>query len=52
MLTSAYYMLRNGLSYHDLSGDYFDKHNKINTTKQLVKRLANLGYEVELREAA
>lgn len=52
MLTAAYHILRDGVFYCELGGDYFDKHDKTSTAKRLVKRLASLGYEVELKEAA
>jgi len=52
MLTAAYYMLRDHVDYRDLGTDYFDRTNKAKATNRLVRRLKELGYEVELKAAA
>jgi len=51
MLTAAYYMLRDDLDYRDLGADYFDRSDKIKITSRLVRRLHDLGYQVELKAA-
>jgi transposase len=51
MLTAAYYMLRDDLDYRDLGGDYFDRTDKTKVTDRLVRRLHDLGYQVELKAA-
>jgi transposase len=51
MITATYFMLRDNVAYHDLGPLHFDRRNKTQTTRRLVKRLADLGYAVELREA-
>jgi transposase len=39
MLTAAYYMLRDGVEYHDLGGQYFVHRDKEQMAKRLIKRL-------------
>ena len=48
MLVITYYMLRDGTEYRDLGGDYFDKRNKAQLQRRLVKRLEGLGVKVNL----
>jgi transposase len=52
MLTAAYYMLRDGVEYHDLGHDYFDRLDKTKAINRLVRRLGQLGCEVEIKHAA
>ena len=52
MLKAAFHMLRDGCFYQDLGGDHFDKTAKERATKRLVRRLAELGYEVDLKPVA
>jgi transposase len=52
MLTAAFYMLRDGVPYADLGAQHFDRHDKTKTIKRLVRRLNDLGCEVELRDQA
>ena len=52
ILTAAYYMLRDGTSYHDLGHDYFVRHNETAVALLLTQRLKDLGYEVDIRKAA
>ena len=53
ILTAAYHILRDeGVVYHDLGGDYFDRRDKKRAARRLVKRLHDLGYTVTLQEAA
>jgi transposase len=52
MLTAAYYMLRDGVEYKDLGDQYFVRHDKERLTKTLLKRLRDLGVEVEIKNAA
>ena len=52
MITACYYMLRDGVVYHDLGIDYFGLADKQKTTTRLVRRLQGLGYDVELKPAA
>ena len=48
MLTAAYHMLKDGTDYEDLGPNHFDKRSKEVQTRRLVRRLADLGYAVEI----
>jgi transposase len=48
MLTAIYHMLKNGTMYEDLGYNHFDRHAKERQKNRLVKRLADLGYAVQL----
>ena len=51
MLTDIYYMLRDGTEFHDLGDQYFAHHDKARLTNRLLKRLRDLGVEVEVKAA-
>jgi transposase len=51
MLTAAYFILRDGVEYHDLGGRYFVERDKTQLTKRLLRRLRDLGVEVEIKAA-
>jgi transposase len=50
MLTDVYHMLRDGVEFHDLGAQYFVQgdRDKERLTKQLLRRLRELGVEVEV----
>lgn len=52
MLRGMYCMLRDGTPYQDLGVDRFTTLDKVKTTEALLKRLADLGVEVEIKQAA
>lgn len=52
MLTATFHMLRDGVEYRDLGAAHFDRHDKTKTIGRLVRRLQDLGCEVELKHAA
>ena len=52
ILTAAYHILRDGVPYRDLGGDYFTRRDKAKVAQRLARRLKDLGYDVELRVAA
>jgi transposase len=52
MLTATYYMLRDGVEYRDLGVDHFDRRDREKVIARLVRRLSNLGCEVELKQVA
>ena len=52
MLTAIYHMLKDGTMYQDLGRNYFDRRSTDQQKKRLVKRLADLGYAVELTPLA
>jgi len=49
MLTDVYYMLRDGVEFHDLGSQYFAQHDKEHLTNRLLRRLRDLGVEVEVK---
>jgi transposase len=52
MLGASYYMLRDGVPYRDLGADHFARHDKTKTIGRLVRRLRDLGCEVDVKHAA
>jgi transposase len=52
MLTAAYYILKDDVTYRELGADYFERRSKTQITRRLVKRLESLGHTVEIRPAA
>ena len=52
MLKAAYYILRDGVDCRDLGGNYFDRADRKKAASRLVKRLSDLGFTVEIKEAA
>src|SRR5262249_31438750 len=52
MLTAAWHLLKNGVEYKDLGADHFNQRDKSKIAGRLVKRLLDLGYEVDLKNAA
>ena len=52
MLTAAYHMLNHGVDYRDLGADHFDRRDKTKLANRLIRRLHDLGLEVDIRPAA
>jgi len=52
MLTAAYHMIRDDADYLDLGGDYFQRYDRDKVARRLVQRLHELGFRVDVREAA
>lgn len=52
MLTAVYYMLRNDEPYRDLGTTHLDQRDKRQVANRLLKRLAALGFAVEVKAAA
>ncbi len=52
ILTAIYHMLKDGTLYQDLGSNHFQSRSKGQQTKRLVKRLADLGYDVALTPLA
>jgi len=48
ILTAIYHMLKDGTLYQDLGSNHFQSRSKGQQTKRLIKRLADLGYDVPL----
>ena len=47
MLTAAYFMLRDGVEYHDLGSHHFEPRDKEQLAKRLIQRLRDLGVAVD-----
>ena len=52
MLTDVFYMLRDGVEFRDLGDQYFVQRDKKRLTDRLLRRLRDLGVEVEVKPAA
>jgi transposase len=52
ILTAAYHMLKDGTFYEDRGAVHFDRRRPETQARRLVKRLAELGFSVELKPAA
>src|ERR1700732_1389517 len=52
ILTAIYQMLKDGTMYKDLGRNHFDRRSTDQQKKRLVKRLADLGYAVEIKPLA
>jgi transposase len=51
LLTTAYYLLRDGTLYQDLGAKHFDRRDETRVVNRLRKRLCDLGYVVALQKA-
>jgi hypothetical protein len=52
ILTSAYFMIRDGQEYRDLGQYYFVRRDSDRMAQRLAKRIRELGYEVQITKAA
>lgn len=52
MLTAAYHMLKNGVEYQDLGADHFTRRDRSKAIQRLVRRLNDLGCDVQLTHQA
>jgi len=52
ILEIAYYVMRDGVTYHELGANYFQRHNRERTVRRHVKQLEALGYVVTVQPAA
>jgi len=52
MLEIAFYIMRDGTTYHELGAEYFARRDRDRTIRRSVKQLEALGYRVTLEEAA
>jgi transposase len=52
ILTALYYMIRDGAPYRDLGPSHFQQRDRSSTTRRLVSRLQQLGYDVKITDAA
>ena len=52
ILTTIYHMLKDGTMYKDLGRNHFERRSSDQQKNRLVKRLADLGYAVEIKPLA
>jgi transposase len=52
ILTAIYYMLRDGVAYNDLGPDYFDRLDHSKLLRRLVRKIEDLGYDIDLKRVA
>ncbi len=52
MLTAPYHMLRTGAVYEDPGERYFDTRDRLRLVERLVRRLGDLGVQIQVTEAA
>jgi len=52
LLIAIYHMLKDGTMYQDLGPHHFDRHSADRQKTRLLKRLADLGYAVEIKPLA
>ena len=52
ILTAAYYILKDDVTYREPGADYFERRDKAHLTRRLIRRLEGLGLSVEVRPAA
>jgi transposase len=52
ILEIAYYLMRDGVTYHELGADYFQRRDRERTARRHVKQLEALGYVVTVQPAA
>jgi len=51
-LTIAFFIIRDGVRYHDLGPDHYDRRQPERTQRYLIKRLEGLGLKVTVEPAA
>lgn len=52
LLTAAYFILRDGIPYRDLGPDHFDRLERGKLLRRLVRKIEDLGYDVQVKRAA
>lgn len=52
ILEIAYYVMRDGVAYHELGATYFERRDRERTVRRHVKQLEALGYNVTVQPAA
>jgi len=52
ILEIAYYVMQDGVTYHELGADYFDRRHAERATRRHVRQLEALGYRVTIEKAA
>lgn len=49
ILVVAFYIIRDGVEYREVGGDYFDRRDPQRTAAKLKRRLERIGFQVEVR---
>ncbi len=52
MLQAAFFMLRDGVEYRDLGSNHFERRDKTKAIGRLIRRLGDLGCQVEVKAVA
>ena len=52
ILTAAYFILRDGVPYHDLGPDYFDRRHAERLQRRCIRQLEQLGLQVTITPAS
>jgi transposase len=52
MLTAMWHMLKDGVGYRELGGDHFSRRNHLKQIQRLVRRLSDLGCDVQITPQA
>ena len=52
LLEIAYYIMRDGTTYHELGADYFARRDRERTMRRSVKQREAIGYHVTIEKAA
>lgn len=52
ILVIIYHMLKRNVPYQELGIDYLDKRRKDKITKSCIRRLAEMGFDVTIKEVA
>ena len=52
ILTIAFFIMRDGVTYQELGADYFDRHTKDRAVRRHVRQLEALGFHVTVEKAA
>jgi transposase len=52
ILTAAYHILKDEVTYHELGADYFERRDHAKLARHLIRRLEHLGLTVEVKPAA
>jgi transposase len=52
ILVSVWHMLSTGTFYQDLGAGFLDKLDRTRNARHLVRRLTNMGFEVQLTQTA
>jgi hypothetical protein len=51
ILVIVYHLIKDGMTYRELGGNYFDEREREATVRRSVRRLHRLGYKVTLEAA-